>query len=94
MKKERVHVIIRGRVQGVFFRASTRDTARELGLTGWVKNRSDGAVEAVFEGPKDHLKKAVSWCHKGPQGAHVIDVDEKWHDYAGEFDRFDILFGY
>jgi acylphosphatase len=94
MKDERVQLFIKGRVQGVFFRASTRDKAMELGVTGWVKNSPDGSVEAVFEGPKDQLKKAVNWCHKGPTGARVTGVDEKWYDYTGDFDSFDILFGY
>ena len=94
MKRERVHLVIKGRVQGVCFRACTRDKALEIGLTGWVKNSADGSVEAVFEGTKEQLKKAVSWCYKGPPGAGVTGVDEKWYDYTGEFDSFDIIFGY
>ena len=93
MESERVHLTIKGRVQGVYFRASTRDKALELGLTGWVKNSPDGSVEAVFEGPREQLKKSVSWCYKGPAGAAVTGVDEKWYDYTGEFESFDILFG-
>ncbi len=94
MRRKRVHLIIKGRVQGVFFRASTRDKARELGLTGWVKNSADGSVEAVFEGPNEQLKKAVNWCYKGPPGAHVTSIDEKWYDFTGEFNNFDVIFGY
>ena len=94
MKRERVHLVIKGRVQGVCFRAFTRDKAQEIGLTGWVKNLADGSVEAVFEGTKQQLKKAVIWCYKGPPGASVTGVDEKWYDYTGEFDSFDIFFGY
>ncbi len=93
MDKGRVHVRIEGYVQGVFFRASTQDMAEGLGLRGWVRNLPDGSVEAVFEGPKDLLKEAVNWCRKGPPGARVIHVDEKWLDYSGEFDGFEIRYG-
>ncbi|MEK6528573.1 MAG: acylphosphatase [Nitrospirota bacterium] len=90
MENSRVHLIIKGYVQGVFFRASTRDMAQSIGLTGWVKNLSGGSVEAVFEGPKDLLKEAIKWCHKGPAGASVAAVDEEWGEHTGEFKRFDI----
>ena len=93
MEKGRVHLLIRGYVQGVFFRASTRDMANTLGLTGWVRNLPGGGVEAVFEGQKDLLEEAVRWCHKGPPGATVTEVSEKWLDYKGEFDRFEIRWG-
>ena len=88
-----VHVHIEGYVQGVFFRASTRDIAERLKLKGWVMNLPDGSVEAVFEGPMDLLKEAVRWCHKGPPGASVTNVDEKWLDYSGEFKGFEIRYG-
>jgi acylphosphatase len=94
MKNVRVHVYIRGRVQGVFFRASTREVAERLGLTGWVRNLADGGVEAVFEGPEDRVRQAVSWCSKGPPGAYVSDVQEQWLDYTGEFKGFEIRYGY
>jgi acylphosphatase len=92
MKKARVHLIIEGLVQGVFFRASTRDTAINLGLTGWVRNLADGRVEAVFEGDEDQVKKAVKWCHKGPPGAVVTKVEETWLEYTGEFNGFEIRY--
>jgi len=94
MGKARARVIIRGFVQGVFFRASTRDVAKRLGLTGWVKNLSDGSVEAVFEGEREKVEEAVRWCYKGPPGASVRDVDEEWSDYKGEFSSFEIRYGY
>ncbi len=94
MEKGRVHLIISGYVQGVFYRASTRDAALKLGLKGWVKNLPDGNVEAVFEGPMDQLQKAVAWCQKGPPGAKVIEIDEKWDDYIGDFKGFDIRYSY
>lgn len=92
MKKGRVHVVITGRVQGIFFRASTRDMANSLGLTGWVKNLFDGSVEAVFEGEISLLKQGVGWCYKGPPGAVVTKVDERWLDYTGEFERFEVRY--
>ncbi len=90
MEKGRVHLLIKGYVQGIFFRASTRDMANSLGLTGWVRNLPDGNVEAVFEGSNDILKQAAQWCYRGPAGATVTKVDEKWLGYTGEFERFEI----
>lgn len=94
MQKGRVHLIIHGYVQGVFFRASTRDKAVSLGLKGWVKNRYDGSVEAVFEGDIEKLHEAVQWCHDGPPGARVTKIDEKWQDYIGEYSSFDVRYTY
>jgi len=62
----RVHLIIEGRVQGVWFRESTRREAVSLRLSGWVKNLPDGAVEALIEGPGNQVKELISWCHRGP----------------------------
>ncbi|MBN1861578.1 MAG: acylphosphatase [Candidatus Thermoplasmatota archaeon] len=70
----RVHVIISGRVQGVWFRASTKQKADELGLTGWVKNTDEGNVEAVFEGDTSKVDTMITWCWKGPPLAKVTDV--------------------
>ena len=80
----RAHVQVRGRVQGVFFRMETRDRARSLGLEGWVRNRPDGTVEAVFEGDRARVESMVDWCARGPAGAQVDDVDVKWEEPAGE----------
>ncbi len=92
MEKGRVYLIITGFVQGVFFRASTRETAVRLDLTGWVRNLPDGNVEAVFEGSVEKLRQAVQWCRQGPRGARVIKVDEEWKDYTGEFKNFSIRY--
>lgn len=88
----RAHVYVYGRVQGVFFRASTRDKARLLGIKGWVKNCLDGSVEAVFEGKKDAVDKMVNWCRKGPTGAFVDRIDVCWEEYTGEFDEFSVVY--
>ena len=71
-----VHLIIAGRVQGVFYRATTQEQARGLGLTGWVRNCPDGTVEAVAEGPADTVDLFVEWCHQGPPAARVAQVVE------------------
>jgi len=88
----RAHVIINGRVQGVFFRYATQEEATRLGLKGWVKNRRDGQVEAVFEGDEATVEKMLKWCHQGPPHAVVNKVDVNWEDYKGESDRFDIRY--
>ena len=76
--------MIRGRVQGVFFRDETRRRARSLGVAGWVANRPDGAVEAVFEGRREAVESMVDWCRRGPSGARVDDVQMAWEDPRGE----------
>ena len=68
-------VFVSGRVQAVFFRQTTRERARELGLSGWVRNRRDGRVEAVFQGPPGAVDAIIGWCHEGPPSAQVDDVD-------------------
>ena len=80
----RAHVLVRGRVQGVYFRASTQAEARARGLSGWVRNLADGGVEAVFEGPREAVDGIVGWCRVGPTHAHVTDVDVTWETPSGE----------
>jgi len=92
MENIRAHLIIEGRVQGVWFRDSTRNEATRLNLTGWVKNRFDGSVELVAEGSREEVKKLIEWCHHGPPGARVTMVHEIKEDYVGEFDSFRIMF--
>ena len=72
----RRRVVVHGRVQGVFFRDSARSKAAELGVTGWISNRSDGAVEAVFEGAPDAVAAMVDWSRQGPRGADVDRLEE------------------
>jgi acylphosphatase len=78
----RVHVVVRGRVQGVSFRVLTRDRARTRGIAGYVRNRPDGAVEAVFEGAEEAVASLLEWCKRGPAGAAVESVE-----IAGEAPR-------
>jgi acylphosphatase len=84
----RAEVVIRGRVQGVWFRGTTCEMAESLGLTGWVKNRWDGTVEAVFEGPRSKVQQMVAWCHRGPRLAQVESVAVEWKKATGEFAGF------
>ena len=86
--KARAHVYVSGRVQGVFFRAETADLASSLGLGGWVRDLSDGRVEALFEGEKEAVEKALDFCRRGPPGAHVSNLDVKWENWTGEFQDF------
>jgi acylphosphatase len=92
MAKTRLHVVVDGRVQGVFFRARTREEACSLDLSGWVRNCPDGRVEAVFEGEKDKVEKILKWCKKGPPGAMVRNTEKNWGDATGEFDTFSIKY--
>jgi len=92
MDKVRAHVIISGLVQGVLFRAYTKDEAEKRSLAGWVKNRWDGRVEAVFEGRKDDIDRMVNWLYKGPPHAQVREVEVSWEDPTGNFDTFSVKY--
>ncbi|MBI2346084.1 MAG: acylphosphatase [Deltaproteobacteria bacterium] len=85
---QRAHIIVRGRVQGVFFRAHTAEMARAVGLTGSVRNCPDGSVEIVAEGPKETLEPFLEWCRHGPPLAHVVTAEVRWEVAAGEFPTF------
>lgn len=90
--KVRAHAIISGRVQGVFFRVETKRAADGFGVFGWVKNRRDGTVEALFEGDQDRVDAVLAWCKEGPAHARVSDVNVDWEAYAGAFTAFDITY--
>lgn len=92
MEKVRARVIIEGRVQGVFFRHHTQEMALRLGVKGWVKNRRDGCVEAVFEGDKERVDQILQWCHRGSSEARVTKVHQFWEDYRGEFEDFSVTY--
>lgn len=90
MSTRRASLRIRGKVQGVFFRESARQEATRLGLTGWVRNRDDGSVEAVAEGESAALEEFIRWCHRGPQAARVTDVERADGEPSGEFRHFTV----
>ncbi|MDL2274659.1 acylphosphatase [Desulfosarcina sp. OttesenSCG-928-G10] len=92
MANTRARLMISGHVQGVFFRAETRNTAIRLGVFGWVRNTSDGAVEAVAEGPEAAVHAWIDWCRTGPPRARVDSVDVSFQAYQGEFDAFTIRY--
>jgi len=86
----RVQLHITGVVQGVFYRASARDQAIALGLTGWVKNNPDGSVEALAEGPAEAIERFIAWCRRGPPEAEVEQVQVERGAASGEYTRFAI----
>jgi len=86
----RIHLIISGEVQGVFFRANTRRFASELGVTGWVRNLPDGMLEVVAEGRKALLDRLIEYCRKGPDGAKVEEMEIEWGKPKNEFTSFDV----
>lgn len=90
--KARLHIFVFGDVQGVFFRANTRDRATQLGLAGWARNVRDGSVEIVAEGEKESLEKLLGWCSHGPIGASVSRVEHEWLENRDEFQDFRIRY--
>ncbi|NCQ56081.1 MAG: acylphosphatase [Candidatus Nealsonbacteria bacterium CG18_big_fil_WC_8_21_14_2_50_37_10] len=91
-EKLKAHIIVSGRVQRVHFREKTREKAEEFGVFGWVKNLSDGRVEAVFEGEKAKVEEMVEWARKGPFWAKVNGLETSWEEYQAEFSNFEIRY--
>jgi acylphosphatase len=85
----RAHVHVSGKVQGVYYRASTREKARDVGVDGWVRNLDDGRVEAVFEGQEEDVEELVDWCRTGSSAAEVRDLDVEFEEPRG-VDDFEI----
>jgi len=87
------HAIITGRVQGVFFRMETKRAAEQMQVNGWVKNRTDGAVEAMFEGEKKKVESVLRWCEEeSPPLSDVKKVTLSWKEYSGRFNGFKIVY--
>ncbi len=91
-KYQQLHAIVHGRVQGVSFRYYTVQEARSLGLVGWVRNRSDGTVEAVVEGERARLAQLVGFLRRGPPSARVSAVDIEWGPAAHDFSHFAVRY--
>ncbi|UCG29622.1 MAG: acylphosphatase [candidate division WOR-3 bacterium] len=89
-ESERAHIIVEGNVQGVFFRANTRNAAKLLGLKGWVRNLPDGRVEIMAEGTPGKMADFVRWCRKGPPLSRVEGIEVDWEEPTGEFTCFEI----
>lgn len=92
MRKVRVHIFVSGKVQGVFYRDTAKKEAKKLEIFGWIKNLSDGRVEAVFEGDEEKVESMISWAKKGPVLAQVKDVQIQREEYKKEFNDFKIVY--
>lgn len=90
MALKQLHLVVRGRVQGVYFRASAQREARRLGVCGWVRNRADGSVEILAEGEEIAVRELHGWAQKGPGAARVDRVDTRWRSYTGDHFEFRI----
>ena len=88
---KRIHIFVEGRVQGVFFRHYTMETATAYNIKGWVRNLRDGRVEMVCEGSGEDIEKMIQWCRQGPPGSYVKKIDTAWEEYRGEFEYFEIV---
>lgn len=84
------HIIVSGKVQGVYYRATAQEQAIALHLTGWVRNRPDGKVEGIIEGVSEDVHKMIAWCRQGPSGAVVEDLQVDWQDPKSDFSTFTI----
>ena len=89
---KRAHVIIDGKVQGVFYRVETQRAAEAAGLRGWVRIRPDGTVEALLEGDEEDVKAVLEWCRQGPPLARVSRLDVSWEDYVGDLVDFGVKY--
>jgi acylphosphatase len=92
MNETKAHLFIEGRVQGVCYRAFTRDIAHTLRLDGWVRNLFDGRVEAVFAGKREFIERAIQECYSGPPGARVTHIEVKWEEFRGDLKGFAIKY--
>jgi len=92
MKTTKAHLYIEGRVQGVFYRAFTRNLATRLGLNGWVRNLYDGRVEALFEGSRELIDQAIQECWKGPAGSSVRNITVSREESSAEYKGFEIRY--
>jgi acylphosphatase len=89
---KRLHLIISGRVQGVFFRHNTNKIANKLGLTGFVRNLGNGCVEIIAEGNEEKLKELIAFCRKGPENSSIDDVKIQYEEAKNEFNTFSVKY--
>jgi len=92
MIQKRIHIFITGRVQGVFFRQSTRVMAIKNNVNGWIRNLNDGRVEIVAEGETQNIDNLVTWCKTGPANSRVDEFELLDEDSTGEFENFDVIY--
>lgn len=89
---QQLHAFVTGRVQGVFFRDTTEKKAKELGLTGWVRNTSDGRVEVLAQGGRKELQKLLDFLEEGSSAANVDDVDHQFTDGDEQYEEFSVRY--
>ena len=87
-----MHLIVTGRVQGVFYRSTAKRSAMDLKLKGYVKNMEDGSVEIKAEGPEEKLQEFLDWCWKGPENAEVKNIEIRYESYSGKYPVFSVKY--
>ena len=92
MVKQRVHILVTGKVQGVFFRQATKVIAIKNNVTGWVKNLEDTKVEILLEGDAQNVNSLVDWCHNGPANSRVDEIKIAQQDFLGQYSNFQVLY--
>tara|TARA_B100001750_G_scaffold3457_1_gene2788 strand:+ start:214 stop:492 length:279 start_codon:yes stop_codon:yes gene_type:complete len=92
MKQQRVHLLVSGKVQGVFFRQALKVVAKKNNVSGWVRNLKDGRVEAELEGYSESINSVIEWTHIGPANSHVDNIEVNNEEFKNEFSTFDVLY--
>ena len=92
MKQQRVHLLVSGKVQGVFFRQSLKVVAKKNNVLGWVRNLKDGCVEAILEGDNSSINSVIEWTRIGPANSRVDDIEVSNEEFKNEFSTFDVLY--
>ena len=92
MKQQRVHILVSGKVQGVFFRQALKVVAKKNNVLGWVRNLKDGCVEAILEGDNKSINSVIEWIHIGPANSRVDDTEVSNEEFKNEFSTFDVLY--
>ena len=92
MKQQRVHLLVTGKVQGVFFRQALKVVAKKNNVLGWVRNLKDGRVEAILEGDNKSINSVIEWTHIGPANSRVDDIEVNNEEFKNEFSTFDVLY--
>jgi len=92
MVKQSVHILVTGKVQGVFFRQATKVIAIKNNVTGWVKNLENGQVEILFEGDDKNVNSVIDWCHHGPANSRVDKIKIKKQEFSGQYSDFEVLY--
>ena len=92
MVKQRIHIFLTGKVQGVFFRQATKVVAIKNNVTGWVKNLENGEVEILLEGDDKNVNSVIDWCRNGPANSRVDEIKIKQEEFSGQYSNFEVLY--